>query len=142
MKGAAGSVMKGAAGTVAKAFRRPSVDKNAVAVTSGGRGTGGAGASAASGTIIIGDDDGVDDDDDAAAVAPGVWPAHLLPEPEIGMADVMRECGIRLQVAKKNVGRPKYSFNALQLRFMPDVYRPPREVIDDIVTSTMKRDTS
>lgn len=141
MKGAAGSVMKGAAGTVAKAFRRPSVDKNAAAVTSGGRGTGGAGASAASGTIIIGDDDGVDDDDDAAAVAPGVWPAHLLPEPEIGMADVMRECGIRLQVAKKNVGRPKYSFNALQRKMLPRQYRPPLSTINDFVTSVANRDS-
>ena len=57
-------------------------------------------------------------------------------------ANVLRANGVRLDISEKNVGRRKYSFNALQLRFMPDVYRPPTECIDNMVTSTIKRDTS
>ena len=57
-------------------------------------------------------------------------------------ANVLRASGVRLDISEKNVGRRKYSFNALQLRFMPDVYRPPTECIDNMVTSTIKRDTS
>ena len=55
---------------------------------------------------------------------------------------MLRANGVRLDISEKNVGRRKYSFNALQLRFMPDVYRPPTECIDNMVTSTIKRDTS
>ena len=50
--------------------------------------------------------------------------------------------GVRRDISDKNVGRRKYSINALQLRFMPDVYTPPTECIDNMVTSTIKRDTS
>ena len=49
-------------------------------------------------------------------------------------ANVLRASGVRLDISEKNVGRRKYSFNALQLRFMPDVYRPPTECIDNMVT--------
>ncbi|CAM9304671.1 unnamed protein product [Heterosigma akashiwo] len=54
----------------------------------------------------------------------------------------MRARGVRLANAHKNVGRPKYSFNSFQRQFMPAIYKPPIEVIDDMITSTLHRDTT
>ena len=69
------------------------------------------------------------------------WPVNILPEADMSIADVMRECGVRLVVAEKNVGRPKYSFNALQRKMLPRQYRPPLSTINDIVTSVVNRDS-
>lgn len=33
--------------------------------------------------------------------------------------------GTRLANAEKNVGRPAFAFNALQLQMLPRLYRPP-----------------
>jgi hypothetical protein len=41
---------------------------------------------------------------------------------------VLRRFGTRLAVCEKNVGRPKFAFNALQAKFMPDLLKPPMEV--------------
>jgi hypothetical protein len=37
----------------------------------------------------------------------------------------MRVYGTRLPVCEKNVGQAKYAFNALQVRFMPEMLKPP-----------------
>ncbi|RHY33845.1 hypothetical protein DYB32_001373 [Aphanomyces invadans] len=79
----------------------------------------------------------------------GVNPLHLMgateqlsigPE-ELQAANLMREFGIRIKIAKKNVGRYKYSFNAIQRKMLPDIYRPPVSTIQDIVTSVTARDS-
>ncbi|KAF0690269.1 Aste57867_18343 [Aphanomyces stellatus] len=41
------------------------------------------------------------------------------------IANVMREFGVRIRVAEKNVGRPRYTFNGLQRKMLPKMYRPP-----------------
>jgi hypothetical protein len=40
-------------------------------------------------------------------------------------AMLMRIHGTRLAVCEKNVGQPKYAFNALQVNFMPELLKPP-----------------
>lgn len=40
-------------------------------------------------------------------------------------ATIMRVRGTRLRVCEKNVGQPKYAFNSLQVKFMPETLRPP-----------------
>ncbi|ETW01225.1 hypothetical protein H310_06813 [Aphanomyces invadans] len=45
------------------------------------------------------------------------------------VANLMREFGVRIEVAKKNVGHPRYSFNGLQRKMLPKIYRPPRGAI-------------
>lgn len=56
-------------------------------------------------------------------------------------ANVLREHGCRLLVAEKNVGRPLYSFNALQRQFIPELYQPPPQTIQDVITSALNRDS-
>ncbi|KAI9909616.1 hypothetical protein PsorP6_014451 [Peronosclerospora sorghi] len=57
------------------------------------------------------------------------------------VANMMREFGVRIQIAKKNVGRFKYSFNSLQRKLLPEIYRPPMSTIQDMVTSVKARDS-
>ncbi|CAK4682816.1 unnamed protein product [Aphanomyces euteiches] len=45
------------------------------------------------------------------------------------VANLMREFGVRIEVAKKNVGQLRYSFNSLQRKMLPKMYRPPRSAI-------------
>ncbi|OQR98330.1 inositol-3,4-bisphosphate 4-phosphatase [Achlya hypogyna] len=45
------------------------------------------------------------------------------------VANVMRAYGARIDIAEKNIGLPKYSFNALQRKMLPKMYRPPLESI-------------
>ena len=40
-------------------------------------------------------------------------------------ATLMRIYGTRLPICEKNVGQAKYAFNALQVKFMPDMLKPP-----------------
>lgn len=56
-------------------------------------------------------------------------------------ANVLRAHGARLIVAEKNVGRPLYSFNALQRQFIPELYQPPVQTIQDVITSALNRDS-
>lgn len=56
-------------------------------------------------------------------------------------ANVLREHGCRLLVAEKNIGRPLYSFNALQRQFIPELYQPPPQTIQDVITSALNRDS-
>ncbi|KAJ0393626.1 hypothetical protein P43SY_004256 [Pythium insidiosum] len=56
-------------------------------------------------------------------------------------ANTMREFGVRIEIAKKNVGRYKYSFNSLQRKLLPEIYRPPVSTIQDMVTSVTARDS-
>jgi len=60
---------------------------------------------------------------------------------EIQFANILREFGIRIVVAEKNVGRPKYSFNAAQRQLLPVAYRPPTTTIQDFFTSVKARDS-
>ncbi|RLN20492.1 hypothetical protein BBJ28_00019612 [Nothophytophthora sp. Chile5] len=57
------------------------------------------------------------------------------------VANMMREFGVRIHIAKKNVGRFKYSFNSLQRKLLPEIYRPPASTIQDMVTSVTARDS-
>ncbi|CAH0493368.1 unnamed protein product [Peronospora farinosa] len=57
------------------------------------------------------------------------------------VANLMREFGTRIHIAKKNVGRFKYSFNSLQRKLLPEIYRPPMSTIQDMVTSVTARDS-
>ncbi|OQR91013.1 inositol-3,4-bisphosphate 4-phosphatase [Thraustotheca clavata] len=57
------------------------------------------------------------------------------------MANLMREFGGRIEIAEKNVGAKRYSFNALQRKLLPVVYRPPVSTIQDMVTSVALRDS-
>lgn len=56
-------------------------------------------------------------------------------------ANVLRAHGCRLLVAEKNIGRPLYSFNALQRQFIPELYQPPPQTIQDVITSALNRDS-
>lgn len=53
-------------------------------------------------------------------------------------ANVMRAHGVRLSIAEKNIGRRVYSFNMLQVQFLPVMYRPPAHVCE----SLLKKDNS
>jgi len=53
-------------------------------------------------------------------------------------ANLLRVHGTRLLVAEKNIGRKVYSINPLQAKFLPPMYRPPPEVLEDI----LKKDNS
>ena len=44
-------------------------------------------------------------------------------------ATLMRVHGTRLAICEKNVGQPKYAFNALQVKFMPEMLKPPFSVL-------------
>lgn len=56
-------------------------------------------------------------------------------------ANIMREFGVRIEIARKNVGRTKYSFNSIQRKLLPEIYRPPVCTIQDMVTSVTARDS-
>lgn len=43
-------------------------------------------------------------------------------------ATLMRTYGTRLAICEKNVGQPKFAFNALQIKFMPEMLKPPLSV--------------
>ena len=45
----------------------------------------------------------------------------------------MRVHGVRIDVAEKNIGRRVYSINALQVHFLPVMYRPPTEVLEKLM---------
>ena len=40
-------------------------------------------------------------------------------------ATLLRVYGTRLPICEKNVGQAKYAFNTLQVRFMPEMLKPP-----------------
>ena len=44
-------------------------------------------------------------------------------------ATLMRVYGTRLAICEKNVGQPKFAFNTLQVKFMPEMLRPPTSVL-------------
>ena len=44
-------------------------------------------------------------------------------------ANVLREFGIRIMNAKKNIGKKKFAFNSIQRKRLPKQYRPPRAVM-------------
>ncbi len=52
------------------------------------------------------------------------------------IANVMREYGVRIDVACKNIGSPKYSFNSLQRKILPKIYRPPLNAISGVAKHT------
>ncbi|CBJ31574.1 conserved unknown protein [Ectocarpus siliculosus] len=76
----------------------------------------------------------------AAAAASGGWRAAER-SGALADANVLRAHGARLLVAEKNIGRPLYSFNALQRQFIPELYQPPPQTIQDVITSALNRDS-
>jgi hypothetical protein len=51
-------------------------------------------------------------------------------------ANTMRQYGTRLMVAEKNIGRPVYAINRLQIQFLPLLYRPPLQVTEELIKKT------
>lgn len=76
----------------------------------------------------------------AAAAVSGGWRAAER-SGALADANVLRAHGARLLVAEKNIGRPLYSFNALQRQFIPELYQPPPQTIQDVITSALNRDS-
>ena len=62
----------------------------------------------------------------------------MSPERVYKDANIMRLYGTRILVCEKNVGRKIYSINKIQSQFLPPLYRPPAEALEDI----MKKDSS
>ena len=58
-----------------------------------------------------------------------------------GAANLFREFGVRIRIAEKNIGKAVYSFNKLQRSFLPEEYRPPVSVIQDLYMSFAKSDS-
>lgn len=75
-----------------------------------------------------------------AAASSGGWRAAER-SGALADANVLRAHGARLLVAEKNIGRPLYSFNALQRQFIPELYQPPPQTIQDVITSALNRDS-
>ena len=48
--------------------------------------------------------------------------------------DDMRRYGTRIDVVRKNVGHSRYAFNKLRYFLLPQLYRPPIELCDDLET--------
>ena len=91
----------------------------------------------------------VGDHDRAAAPPPadsdGNAPAQANDDAEklmLHRANTLREHGVRVRVCEKNTGRKKYAFNVIQREFLPFPYRPPMSTIEDLLSSTIHRDTS
>lgn len=58
---------------------------------------------------------------------------HRLPPREtLSVANALREHGVRLEVCRKNVGKPAYAFNGLQSALLPGLYRPPRSTLGTV----------
>ena len=55
---------------------------------------------------------------------------------------LMRSEGTRLWICEKNIGRPVYSFNSIQLQFLPELYRPPSNTFETLVSSYAGMDTT
>jgi hypothetical protein len=53
-------------------------------------------------------------------------------------ANTMRAHGVRIIISEKNIGRPVFSFNRVQVQFLPVMYRPPLQVCE----SLLKKDYS
>lgn len=61
---------------------------------------------------------------------------HRLPPREtLTATNFMREHGVCREVCCKNVGKPRYAFNTLQVALLPRLYRPPIASTTDSVTS-------
>ena len=54
------------------------------------------------------------------------------PSPSLSLSHC-RIHGVRIMIAEKNIGRRVYSINQLQAQFLPAVYRPPKEVLEDLM---------
>lgn len=59
----------------------------------------------------------------------------LSPHRQLEVAELLRRHGTRLEICRKNVGRPRYAFNAFQAALLPREYRPPSDTIGGDVHS-------
>ena len=48
-------------------------------------------------------------------------------------ANIMREYGTRLDVVEKNIKKRCYAINAIQATFLPEEYKPPSRVLEDLI---------
>ena len=48
-------------------------------------------------------------------------------------ANIMREYGTRLDVVEKNINKRCYAINAIQANFLPESYKPPQRVLEDLI---------
>ena len=53
---------------------------------------------------------------------------------QLKMANIMREFGVRIGNARKNIGKKRFAFNSLQRGMLPTVYRPPTVVAGNAVS--------
>jgi len=63
------------------------------------------------------------------------------PERYLADAQLMRGAGTRLDVANKNIGAYKYSFNPLQVQWLPSEWQPPPHTVQTYMQSIIKRDS-
>jgi hypothetical protein len=54
-------------------------------------------------------------------------------EKTLEFANVMREHGTRLDVVEKNIHKRVYAINAVQAQFLPEMYRPPPNCLEDLI---------
>ncbi len=51
----------------------------------------------------------------------------------IANANIMREYGTRLDVVEKNIKKRVYAINSIQANFLPEMYKPPVNVLEDLI---------
>ena len=73
-------------------------------------------------------------------MAEAVWLAEIAVE-VVALVTTTEHRHRIIEVANKNIGYYKYSFNPLQVSFMPEMYRPPPQTVQDFTTSMIKRDS-
>ena len=56
-------------------------------------------------------------------------------------ATLLRGHGTRIDIGNKNIGAYKYSFNPLQVSYLPPEWKPPAATVQGFVTSIIKRDS-
>ena len=60
---------------------------------------------------------------------------HNLPrEMSQFVLDDLRRNGVRIDVVVKNVGKKRYAFNKIRYFLLPQVYRPPLDLCEDLQT--------
>ena len=103
---------------------------------------------AQNGTVYIHCKSGKDRTGMAVTLAAAMFVGEAATSPDdaealmLDRANALREHGVRVRICEKNTGRKKYAFNVIQREFLPYPYRPPTATIEDLLSSTIHRDTS
>lgn len=57
---------------------------------------------------------------------------RLPPRDTLAAAQTLRRHGVRLEVCRKNVGKPAFAFNSFQVALLPRQYRPPASTLGTV----------